>query len=242
MRGYSKRAAFATLLIGLLVSSVCGFTTSPHGVSTSDAVLASRRKRAGGGRPAAAATIAITSALLPLRANAAVLLPFRDFTPSLLPFNDAADAPEPNFVPLLLFVGFNFLVSRGVFGRALPSFETPFRDSVEQTIRRAASAVELDGKPIAPKDASIPGRNGTAGLFGRGGPPVQMMSVEDDDATDDPAASDDALKVEPSDKGAYPPQGFDGDGFAGYLLPYAGGSLLAIALASAAFSYMVLGP
>ena len=38
-----------------------------------------------------------------------------------------------------------------------------------------------------------------------------------------------------------PEPGFDGKGLAGYLLPYAAGSLLAIALASAAFAYIVLG-
>ncbi len=35
--------------------------------------------------------------------------------------------------------------------------------------------------------------------------------------------------------------GFDGEGFGNYLLPYAGGVLLALALASAAFSALVLG-
>ena len=242
MRGKRKRAAVASLLVGLFASSVCGFTTSPHRAGTSDAVLDSGRKRPGGGRRAAAATIHITSALLPLRANAAVLLPFRDFTPALLPFRDTVDASEPNFVPLLLFVGFNILVSRGVFGRSVPSFDTPFTRSVEQTVRRAASAEALDGSPLSPEvvDASLPGKNGTAGPFGRGGRPVQMMSVEDDAATDDAAASDDALKVVPTEAEAQP-SGFDGGGFAGYLLPYAGGGLLAIALASAAFSYIVLG-
>ena len=53
----------------------------------------------------------------------------------------------------------------------------------------------------------------------------------------------DALQDRLDQTGLVPkePQGFDGAGFSGYLLPYAGGLLLTLLLTSAAFSALVLG-
>jgi len=65
-------------------------------------------------------------------------------------------------------------------------------------------------------------------------------SRESDDA---PISAAEALQDRLDKTGLVPtePQGFDGSGFGGYLLPYAGGLVLTLLLTSAAFSALVLG-
>ena len=67
---------------------------------------------------------------------------------------------------------------------------------------------------------------------------LQMLAADNGDDGGD-AADDDRAATTPA--AVEPEAGFDGAGLAGYLLPYAGGGVLALALAAGAFSYLVLG-
>ena len=74
--------------------------------------------------------------------------------------------------------------------------------------------------------------------------PLLVMSDEADESeSDEPTSAVDALQDRLDKTGLVPTeaQGFDGAGFGGYLLPYAGGLLLTLLLTSAAFSALVLG-
>jgi alpha-galactosidase len=74
-------------------------------------------------------------------------------------------------------------------------------------------------------------------------PSVTMSDEADDESDTAPVNAAEALQDRLDKTGLVPtePQGFDGDGFGGYLLPYAGGLILTLLLTSAAFSALVLG-